>query len=175
VPTLYRSRDGGATFAVIPGAPGVRALSVRGTMLYAATDNFGNGYAVGASTNEGDTWQALMSYSDVKGIIPCLKSACQVTCSAEVTAGLWTDAVCSADLPAGSGGAGGVAGAGTGGGGGASSGVGGHGGGGAPASSGGGGCSAAGGGDDALPLLWLSGALAAAWCLARRGRTIRDR
>jgi hypothetical protein len=101
VPTLFRSRDAGVSFGVVPTAPSVRALAARGANLYAAADNFGNGYALGVSSDEGDTWHASMSYGQVEAILPCLKSACQTTCAAEVTAGLWTDAVCSADvLPA---------------------------------------------------------------------------
>jgi hypothetical protein len=104
VATLYRSRDGGGTFAVVPSAPSVRALAARGADLYAAADNFGNGYALGVSSDEGDSWHAAMSYGQVEAIVPCLKSSCQTTCAAQVGAGLWTDPVCSADPPPATGG-----------------------------------------------------------------------
>jgi hypothetical protein len=164
VPTLYRSRDGGVSFDVVPGAPAMRALSVRGNVVYAAADNFGNGYALGSSMDEGDTWKAVMSYADVQAIIPCLKTACQMTCETEVTTGIWTDAVCSANLPpAGTGGAG-AGDTGAGGAGGASAGgAGGH----APPASKGSGCSLAGDAGPTAPTRWLVAAIALLWCASR--------
>jgi len=110
-PTLYRSRDRGATFESVPNPPAIRALSQRAGKVYAAADNFGDGYAIGTSSDEGTTWQSLMTYSEVKAINPCLKTACQDTCTVEVGMTVWPAAVCSADAPvstgtAGSGGAG---------------------------------------------------------------------
>jgi uncharacterized membrane protein YgcG len=136
-PGLFRSRDKGASFEMIPNPPSIRALSQRNGLVYGAADNFGDGYAIGTSADEGTTWQALMSYADVKAISPCLKSHCQATCTAEVDLSVWPAEVCSADAPtttgtAGSGGAtggagrgGGGAGGGGGGGGGGSGGTGG--------------------------------------------------
>ena len=97
---LYRSRDRGATFESVPDPPHVRGLAQRGGMLYAATDNFTDGFAVEASNDEGTTWTGLMEYGQIKAIVRCLKSACQDACSTEVGLGLWTDDVCSADAPA---------------------------------------------------------------------------
>ena len=115
VPGLFRSRDGGASFEMIPNPPGIRALSQRGALVYAAADNFGDGYAIGTSTDEGTTWQALMTYADVTAINPCLKATCQDVCAAEVGLSLWTADVCAADPP-GSTGTAGTGGGGTGGG-----------------------------------------------------------
>ena len=75
---------------MVPNPPAIRALSQRGGMVYGAADNFGDGYALGTSTDEGTTWQALMTYADVKAINPCLKAHCQTTCEAEVEVSLWT-------------------------------------------------------------------------------------
>ena len=130
VPALFRSRDRGTTFEELPRPPSIRALSQRNGMVYAATDNFGDGYALGTSVDEGTTWRAMMSYADVKAINPCLKAQCQTTCDAEVMLSLWPAEVCSADPPPGStgtggGGAGGGAGGTIGGGGAGGSGTGG--------------------------------------------------
>src|SRR5262249_40148460 len=57
----YRSKDSGATFQMLPPPPTIRALSARGTTLYAVTDNANDGYAIATSTDEGSSWQALMS------------------------------------------------------------------------------------------------------------------
>jgi hypothetical protein len=124
VPGLFRSRDRGTTFEEIPRPPSIRALSQRNGTVYAATDNFGDGYALGTSVDEGTTWRAMMSYADVKAINPCLKAQCQATCDAEVMLSLWPAEVCSADPPppgstgTGGGGAGGTIGGGGAGGGG---------------------------------------------------------
>jgi hypothetical protein len=102
-PALFRSRDRGATFESIPNPPSIRALSHRNGTVFAATDNFGDGYALGTSTDEGTTWRPLMSYADVKAINPCLKAQCQTTCALEVGLSLWPAEVCSADPPVGTG------------------------------------------------------------------------
>lgn len=117
VAALYRSRDGGATFQPLSKPPHVRALSERAGTLFAATDNFSEGYAIGVSTDQGDTWRPLLSYQDVHGILPCVKVSCQEICASEAELSLWPAEVCSADAPdaPGVGGAGGRAGEGAGG------------------------------------------------------------
>jgi hypothetical protein len=139
---LLRSRDGGVTFQAIPSPPHIRALSERAGVVYAATDNFGDGYAAGRSMDQGDTWEALVSYDAVRGILPCVKAACQDSCAVQVQLTLWTDQVCSAEVPLSPHGAGGL------GGGGASAvggapGQGGRGGASPPTASGAGGCGCA--------------------------------
>ncbi|HVY37645.1 MAG TPA: hypothetical protein VHM31_06910, partial [Polyangia bacterium] len=105
-PGLFRSRDGGGTFEMVARPPAIRALSQRGGLVYAAADNFGDGYAIGTSSDEGTTWQGLITYADVTAIAPCLKAACQAICDNEVSMGVWAADVCSADPPAGAAGGG---------------------------------------------------------------------
>jgi len=134
-PGLFRSHDGGSTFEMVARPPAIRALSQRAGVVYAAADNFGDGYAIGTSADEGTTWQGLITYADVKAIDPCLKAACQAVCDNEVSMSVWAADVCSADAPPGAtGGAGGQAGGGTPGMAGAGGPAGGHGGGAQPAS-----------------------------------------
>jgi hypothetical protein len=103
-PILYRSRDGGVTFTLVAQPqPHVRGLAARGNDVYAATDNFSDGYALGVSADEGASWRAVMSYDQVNAIAPCLKGACQMVCEQEVTLDLWPTAVCSAAPPAAAG------------------------------------------------------------------------
>ena len=94
VPALFRSRDRGASFETLPNPPAIRALSQRDGIVYAAADNFGDGFALGTSADEGETWQALLRYNQVQGILPCLSSRCQPECQAKVDIGLWPQAVC---------------------------------------------------------------------------------
>ena len=104
---LYRSRDGGATFESIAGPPHIRALSQRGGTVYAATDNFGDGYALAVSNDEGATWHAAMAYDQIRAILGCVRSdpQCQARCQALAGQGamspgmIWESAVCSANPP----------------------------------------------------------------------------
>jgi hypothetical protein len=151
---------------MVANPPNVRALSQRNGLVYAATDNFGDGYAIGTSSDEGTTWRGLMAYSDVKAINPCIKAQCQDSCGVQVGLSLWPAEVCSADAPtstgtAGSGGTTGSAGQG-GIGAGGSSGTGGAGGTTPPAKKSG--CSVVGASDStalllSLPLILLAAAM----------------
>jgi len=96
----YRSTDAGATFQPLPTPPSVRAMSARGSTLYVVADNVADGYAVGTSTDEGQTWHPLMSYEQVAAIQACLKQACQTDCQMRAAAGQWADDFCAATAPA---------------------------------------------------------------------------
>ncbi len=153
VAATFRSTDGGASFQMLPAQPAIRALSERAGLVYAATNNFGDGYAIGTSADEGTTWQPLFAYADVQQIAPCLATTCAATCETEASLSVWPDAVCSAGGTGGAGGAAAAGGAGTGAAGGGPAGAGGSAGNGAASGSTGGtgakpsssgGCSSAG-------------------------------
>jgi hypothetical protein len=110
VAATFRSRDGGASFQMLAGQPAVRALSERGGLVYAATNNFGDGYAIGTSADEGTTWKPLFAYADVQYVAPCLAATCATICENEASLSVWPDAVCSATPDAGAGGGGGTTG-----------------------------------------------------------------
>jgi hypothetical protein len=146
---LFVSHDGAATFQENDAVPGVLAIAERNGVLYAATDNFGDGYALGASGDEGASWQPLLRFDQIGSIMACLRSSaqCQASCQALAGNGLgspgkiWDEAVCTG--AAGASGTGGSAPAGTGGAG--TAGAGGAGGtGGTGHRSSGGGCALAG-------------------------------
>ena len=61
----YRSTDAGASFQALPTPPSVRAMSARGSTLYVVADNVADGYAVGTSVDEGQSWQPLMRYDQL--------------------------------------------------------------------------------------------------------------
>jgi MYXO-CTERM domain-containing protein len=96
----YRSTDAGATFQALPTPPSVRAMSARGGTLYVVADNVADGYAVGTSVDEGQSWQALMSYDQVAAIQACVKATCQDDCLNRAAAGQWDDSFCAATAPA---------------------------------------------------------------------------
>jgi MYXO-CTERM domain-containing protein len=117
IPVLFSSHDGGATFQQHDVVPGVLALGQRDGVLYAATDNFTDGYALGASSDEGATWQPVVRFDQIASIRTCLRAnaQCQASCRALAGVGLgspgkiWEETVCTGS--AGSGGAGGAGGA----------------------------------------------------------------
>jgi hypothetical protein len=108
---VFRSTDGGATFTE-RDAPRLRGLARRGGRLFGAADNDADGFALGESLDDGQSWQPAMSYDQVRAIQGCLKTACQADCAAKADLGLWPAAMCSADdgtAAAGATGAGGAA------------------------------------------------------------------
>jgi hypothetical protein len=114
---LFVSGDGALTFQENDAVPGVLALAQRGGLLYAATDNFADGYALGASSDRGTTWQPIVRYDQIGSIMACLRMnpQCQASCEALAGKGLgssgqiWDEAVCTAGAPpVGPGGTGGA-------------------------------------------------------------------
>ena len=102
VPALWVSHDDGATFQENHSVPGVLALAQRDGILYAAADNFADGFALGASSDEGATWQPVVRFDQVTSIMPCLRTNPQCQASCESLAGngfgspgkIWEETVC---------------------------------------------------------------------------------
>ncbi len=67
----YRSKDSGQTFTTWPNPPHLRALGERNGVLYAVGDNLLDGFAVGTSTNGGQSWKKLFQYADILGPLSC--------------------------------------------------------------------------------------------------------
>jgi hypothetical protein len=113
-PGLFRSRDAGLSFQQVDGVPEIHGLSQRGGNVYAATKNDADGYALGVSSDEGTSWQKVVSYSDVQAIVACLRAdpTCQASCEGLAGVGpmspgmIWQESVCSANPPASTGGGG---------------------------------------------------------------------
>ena len=180
----FRSTDAGKTFQQLPKPlpQAIRALSSRGTTLYAVADNQNDPYAVGISTDQGMTWQKFLSYDQITAIAGCLHDQCQTDCMNRAGLCQWPPDLCSAVAPTADGGAAGTSGGGGRGGGGStgtagSMGTAGSGGSSMGGGTGGGGgssgchCAATGGGASAW---WLLGvATCASLALRRRSRPRR--
>jgi hypothetical protein len=69
--SAFISTDQGATFAVWPNAPHLRALGERNGNLYAVADNYVDGFAVGRSRDQGATWQPLIRFEQLTGPKSC--------------------------------------------------------------------------------------------------------
>lgn len=67
---LWRSDDGGATFTQI-GEQEIRCLAARGDELWACANNFADGYAIGRSTDGGESFEPVLSFEDVAGMVEC--------------------------------------------------------------------------------------------------------
>src|SRR6185369_13540609 len=92
-PVGFRSTDGGATFQPRPGVPHVRALAERDGKLFAAAEDFKDGFALGVSTDEGLTFQPLLTYDKVMRVKPCVQSLCEYQCNYQASITLWPPAV----------------------------------------------------------------------------------
>jgi hypothetical protein len=82
---LYRSRDGGRTFAPGlasgPRGPRFRCLAQRAGVLYACGGGTPNGddFLLGSSADEGRTWTTLLTAEALAGPEPCRQAACAET------------------------------------------------------------------------------------------------
>jgi hypothetical protein len=95
----FRSTDGGTTFQPWPGVPHLRALAERGGKLYAAPNNYSDGWAIGLSTDEGLTFTPLTTYDKVSGVRDCVKAVCGDSCDFQAGSGIWPAAVCNPPAP----------------------------------------------------------------------------
>jgi len=94
-PASYRSTDAAHTFGAW-SAPRLRALAERSGQLYAAADNFNDGFALGVSTDEGLTFMPLMTYDKVTSVMGCVQTACSDSCRAQAALSLWSASICPA-------------------------------------------------------------------------------
>lgn len=68
---LYRSTDGGLTFAALDPALRVRCLAYRPGELWVCADDFVEDFALARSTDDGDTLVPLWAYEDVVNDVGC--------------------------------------------------------------------------------------------------------
>jgi MYXO-CTERM domain-containing protein len=101
--SLFVSRDGGKTFAALPRGPRFRALAERGGRLYAAADDTIDGYALGVSDDDGQTWKPLMRYHDVARVKSCpgteLPQVCTPSCVSKAMINVFRSEVCAPSVP----------------------------------------------------------------------------
>lgn len=66
----FRATDG-RTFAPIAGAPKIRGLGADARGVFAAANNYEDGFAIGVTTNGGASFAGLTQFVDVAGTRPC--------------------------------------------------------------------------------------------------------
>ena len=100
---LYRSIDGGATFALSPATLHPRFLAERDGHVYAATDIATDGYALAISDDEGTTWRRMMGFEDVTAGAACpgIVPSCVATCQTVALQKVFDPAVCAGPTPDG--------------------------------------------------------------------------
>ncbi|HET6147887.1 MAG TPA: hypothetical protein VFH68_10175 [Polyangia bacterium] len=90
----YRSIDRGATFS--SWRPGVhpKGFGERGGILFVATDNALDDFALASSDDGGDTFTPRMRFDDIEAVSPCVYQACLIDCGRQMALGLFPPAVC---------------------------------------------------------------------------------
>jgi hypothetical protein len=94
--------------------PRLRALGERDGTLFLAGDNYMDGWALAASTDEGRTIQPIARYDQVGAVKACVAAVCQELCDEQAGRRIWAPEVCNptpdggvdAGPPTGSGGCG---------------------------------------------------------------------
>jgi len=93
----YRSADRGVSFARWDvGKLRIMGLAERGSTLFAATDNFVDGMALGSSEDGGATWAVQMAFDRISEVQSCLRVVCATDCEKKAEIGLFSDATCAA-------------------------------------------------------------------------------
>jgi len=99
---LHRSTDGANTFTELTNAKvHVRGLAERDGILYAATDNVSDGYAIGLSRDMGATWEKLMAFDDIRSVTACgdLPAICSTNCAQLAGLGVFSSRACTVAPP----------------------------------------------------------------------------
>jgi MYXO-CTERM domain-containing protein len=92
---MYRSTDG-ATFQMLPVPPTLRSMAARGSLIYGASDTQIETSGAFVSSDQGQSWQPLLSFDAIQAIDPCVKAKCQDDCAMRVALGQWSPDVCDA-------------------------------------------------------------------------------
>jgi MYXO-CTERM domain-containing protein len=71
-------------------------LTARGAIVYGAADNMVEDNAVFTSSDQGTTWQPLMSFDQIQAIDTCAKTLCQDDCQMRAGLGQWSADMCAA-------------------------------------------------------------------------------
>jgi MYXO-CTERM domain-containing protein len=95
---VFRSTNGGMSFSEFD-APPVRGLGQRAGRVFivSSNDTSVDGYAIGESSDEGQTWRPLLRYGDIQAIEACVKTVCQASCVMEADLSIWPPEMCTAD------------------------------------------------------------------------------
>lgn len=95
-PRGYRSRDGGRSFAAWALPLRVRGLAERAGVVYAATDDLLDGFALARSNDDGESWTPVLKFADIAAVASCRRDACAQACRMQSSYGTFPVQVCGA-------------------------------------------------------------------------------
>ena len=96
-PAMFRSTDNGLTFATSRPALHPFGLAQRDGVVYVATKDVADGFALATSADGGLTFRGRMKLADVSAIRSCVKMACQSDCAFLAGLKLFPAGTCQAD------------------------------------------------------------------------------
>lgn len=95
VPALFRSDDAGQSFSTQSLPFHAAGLAQRNGQIFAATNNFLDGFALARSDDNGRNWTTLLRFRDIKGIKDCVRTSCQDDCDYQAGITLFPPNVCN--------------------------------------------------------------------------------
>lgn len=96
---LFRSDDGGRTFAGTPVSFRALGLAERGDILFVPTNFAVDGVALVSSADRGQTWTPRLRFGDIAGIKDCVRVACLNDCDYLVNLTLFSAQTCLPSRP----------------------------------------------------------------------------
>lgn len=95
VPTIFRSEDGGRTFAPQSVFFHAVGLAQRDGIAYVATDDYRDGFALAASIDGGHRWGPRLRFRDISAVKSCVRAACQQDCDYQAGIKLFPPETCN--------------------------------------------------------------------------------
>jgi hypothetical protein len=109
---LYRSEDGGRSFTAAPMPYRALGLAERQGILFVPTDFAAQGVALVSSSDLGQSWTPRLRFGEIRGIKPCVHSACLNDCDYLVNLTLFSRETCRPSADGGTDAGGGAGGSG---------------------------------------------------------------
>lgn len=100
--TVFRSTNGGNDFTALSANLHVGSIAERDGILYVLGDGINDGFLVGLSRDDGDTFEPFLDTFAVQGVQTCakdLRASCAASCLNLENAGLFNAAVCTTLVP----------------------------------------------------------------------------
>ena len=95
VAALFRSEDAGRTFVSQAVSFHAVGLAQRDGIVYAATDDYRDGFALATSIDGGRRWTPRLRFRDIAAVKPCVRAACQQDCDYQAGIKLFPPETCN--------------------------------------------------------------------------------
>lgn len=94
VPTLFRSEDDGRSFTAETLSFHAVGLAQRDGTLFAAADNFRDGFALTSSADGGRTWRPRLKFREIAAVKSCVRALCADDCDYQAGVTLFPPETC---------------------------------------------------------------------------------